>query len=66
MDAAKNAMAAETDRAGFLQGRSEKLTAGVIVVMGFQLMSASNVLGSGFPWAAGLYYSALAIISPPQ
>jgi hypothetical protein len=58
-DAAEKATAAETERTKLLLSRAEKFAAGIIVVTGFQLLSAGNVLGSGSRWAEGLYYLAL-------
>lgn len=62
-DAAEKAMAAENERAKRLDGRAEKLTATTIVVTGFQLLSAPNVLGSGSPWAEGFNYLALGTLA---
>lgn len=58
-EAAEKAMIAETDRAKLLSDRAEKFTAGIILIAGFQLLSAANVLGSGSSWAEGSYYLAL-------
>jgi len=60
---AEKAMAAETVRADRLCGRAEKWTAGIIVVTGFQLVCAPNVLGSGSYWAEGAFYLALAALA---
>lgn len=61
-EAVEKAMAAETGRTIRLDGRAEKFTGGTIVVTGFQLLSAPNVLGSGSPWAEGSCYLALAVL----
>ena len=58
-EAAEKASSEENKRAEQLVCRAEKFTAGIIIVAGFQLLSAANVLGSGSPWAEGLCYLAL-------
>lgn len=62
-EAAEKALSAEMDRARYLLGRAEKLTAGGVVVAAFQLVGASSVLGSGSPWAARSVYLALALLA---
>ena len=62
-ETAEKAMAAETCRTDRLSGRAEKWTAGIIVVTGFQLVSAPNLIGSGSRWAQWTCYSALAVLA---
>lgn len=61
-DAAEKALASENDRATRLFGKAEKITAGIIVVTGFQVLSAPNVLGSGSLWAQCVCYFAFAVL----
>jgi hypothetical protein len=61
-DTAEKALAGENSRAAHLVSQAEKLTAVIIIVMGFQVLSASNVLGSGSPWAERVCYLALAVL----
>lgn len=62
-ETAEKAMAAENERAKRLLGRAEKLTAGTIIVIGFQIVSAPNLLGSGSLWAEVACYAALAVLA---
>jgi hypothetical protein len=62
-ETAEKAMVAENERTGRLSGRAEKLTAGTIVVMGFELLSAANLMGSGSRWAEWACYLALAVLA---
>ena len=62
-ETAEKAMAAENERGRRLCGRAERLTAATVVVTGFQLLSAPNLLGSGSFWAEVATYAALAVLA---
>jgi hypothetical protein len=62
-ETAEKAMIAENERANRLSGKAERLTAGTIIVMGFQLLCAPNLLGSGSRWAGVACYLALAVLA---
>ena len=62
-EAAEKAIAAESDRTTQLLRKADMLAAGTIVVTGFQLMDANNVLGSSSHWTDILYYLSLAVLS---
>jgi len=62
-EAAEKAIAAESDRTAHLLRKADTLAAGTIIVTGFQLMDANNVLGSSSHWTDILYYLSLAVLS---
>ena len=62
-EAAEKAIVAESDRTAQLLRKADMLAAGTIVVTGFQLMAANNVLGSSSHWTDILYYLSLAGLS---
>jgi len=62
-EAAEKAVAAESGRTALLLRKADMLAAGTIVVAGFQLMDANNVLGSSSNWTDILYYLSLAVLS---
>ena len=62
-EAAEKAIVAESDRTAQLLRKADMLAAGTIVVTGFQLMDANNVLGSSSHWTDILYYLSLAGLS---
>jgi len=62
-EAAEKAITAESDRTTQLLRKADMLAAGTIVVTGFQLMDANNVLGSSSHWTDILYYLSLAVLS---
>ena len=62
-EAAEKAITAESDRTAQLLRKADMLAAGTIVVTGFQLMDANNVLGSSSHWTDILYYLSLAVLS---
>ena len=62
-DAAEKALIAENVRTESLLRAEAKLAAGTIVVAGFQLMDANNVLGPSSHWTDILYYLSLAGLS---
>ena len=61
-EAAEKAGAAESDRTARLLRKADTLAAGIIIVTGFQLLEANNLLGSSSPWTNILYYLSLAVL----
>lgn len=61
-DAAEKAMAAETNRAESLLRQAGKFAAGIIVVLGFQLLDAKTLLESVSLWVKILCYASLAVL----
>jgi hypothetical protein len=62
-DAAEKAMLAELNRAEALLREAGKLAAGIVVVMGFQLLDAKALLESSSPWAKISCYFSLVVLS---
>jgi len=62
-EVAEKAIAAESDRTAQLLRKADTLAAGIIIVTGFQLLSANNLLGSSAPWANIAYYLSLGVLS---
>ncbi len=62
-EAAEKAIAAESDRTVHLLRKADALAAGTIVVTGFQLMDANNLLGSSSHWTDILFYLSLVALS---
>ncbi len=62
-EAAEKAIAAESDRTAYLLRKADTFAAGIIVVTGFQLLDANNLLGSSLQWMNVLYYLSLAVLS---
>ncbi len=62
-EAAEKASAAESDRTARLLRKADTLAAGIIIVTGFQLLEANNLLGSSSQWTNILYYLSLAVLS---
>ena len=62
-EAAEKAMAAESDRAVNLQRMSEKLAAGIIIVIGFQLLDVKTLMESTSPLVKVSCYLSLAALS---
>ncbi|HTV40392.1 MAG TPA: hypothetical protein VMF08_07445 [Candidatus Sulfotelmatobacter sp.] len=62
-DAAEKAMVAETSRMESLLREAGKLVAGIIIVLGFQLLDAKTLLESTSPWVKILCYASLAALS---
>jgi len=62
-EVAEKAVAAESERTRHLLRKADTLAAGTIIVTGFQLLDASNLLGSSSHWTNILYYLSLAILS---
>ncbi|HTV62085.1 MAG TPA: hypothetical protein VMH30_05900 [Verrucomicrobiae bacterium] len=60
-EAAEKAIAAELERTAHLLRKADILAAGTIIVTGFQLLDANNVLGAH--WTDILYYLSLAVLS---
>jgi len=61
-EAAEKAIAAESDRTAYLLRRADTLAAGIIIVTGFQLLAANNLLGSSSRWTNMIYYLSLAVL----
>ncbi len=62
-ETAEKAIAAESNRTVHLLRKADTLAAGTIIVTGFQLMDANNVLGSSSHWSDVLYYLSLVVLS---
>jgi hypothetical protein len=62
-DAAEKAVLAELNRTESLLRESGKLAAGIVVVMGFQLLDAKALLESSSPWAKITCYFSLSVLS---
>lgn len=62
-DAVEKALLAELNRTESLLREGGKLAAGIIVVMGFQLLDAKALLESPSPWAKALCYLSLVVLS---
>jgi hypothetical protein len=62
-DAAEKAMTAESERTRRLFARAEKSIAGIIVVVGFQLLDFTTLLESSSPWVKISSCLALAVLS---
>jgi len=62
-EVAEKAIAAETDRTAHLLRKADTLAAGIIIVTGFQLLEANNLLGSSSQWTNMIYYLSLAVLS---
>ena len=62
-DAAQKAMLAELDRTEALLREAGKLAAGIVIVMGFQLLDAKALLESSSPWAKISCYFSLVVLS---
>ena len=62
-EVAEKAIAAEADRTAHLLRKADTLAAGIIIVTGFQLLEANNLLGSSPQWTNLLYYLSLAVLS---
>jgi hypothetical protein len=61
-DAAEKAIVAETSRTESLLRLGGKFAAGIIVVLGFQLLDAKTLLESPSPWVKILCYASLAVL----
>ena len=61
-DAAEKAMTAEIVRMESLFSRGGKFIAGIIVVLGFQLLDAKTLLESASPWVKFSCYASLAAL----
>jgi len=61
-EAAEKAIAAESDRTAHLLRKADTLAAGIIIVTGFQLLEANNLLGSSSQWTNMIYYLSLAVL----
>lgn len=62
-DATEKAMSAEISRTEYLLREGGKLAAGIVVVMGFQLLDAKALLESSSFWAKISCYLSLAVLS---
>ena len=62
-EAAEKASAAESDRTAHLLRKADTFAAGIIIVTGFRLLEANNLLGSSSQWMNLLYYLSLAVLS---
>jgi len=62
-EVAEKAITAEADRTVHLLRKADTFAAGTIIVTGFQLLNANNLLGSSSQWANLLYYLSLAVLS---
>jgi hypothetical protein len=61
-DAAEKALVAESERTGQLLRKAYVFAAGTIIVMGFQLLDANNLLDASLRWVNVLYYLSLAAL----
>jgi len=61
--AAENAIRAESDRTAHLLRKAETFAAGIIIVMGFQLLDVKTLLESPSPWVKISCYLSLAVLS---
>lgn len=62
-EAAEKAITTESERTVRLLRNAQTLAAGTIIVIGFQLLAANNVLGPSSQWTNILYYLSLAVLS---
>ena len=62
-EAAENAIRAESDRAAHLLRKAETFAAGIIIVMGFQLLDVKTLLESPSPWVKISGYLSLTALS---
>jgi hypothetical protein len=62
-DAAEKAIAAESERTVQLLRKADTLAAGTIIITGFQLMDANNVMRLPSQWTNILYYLSLVVLS---
>ncbi|MGA9777165.1 MAG: hypothetical protein ACLPRE_01520 [Limisphaerales bacterium] len=63
LETAEKAMTAETDRAEQLLARAEKLAAGIVIVIGFQLWNLTGMLDPSSRWVNGSCYLSLGALS---
>jgi hypothetical protein len=61
-EAAEKADAAESDRTARLLRKADVFAAGIIILTGFQLLEANNLLGSSSQWTNIIYYLSLAVL----
>jgi hypothetical protein len=62
-ETAEKAISAESNRSVHLLRKADTLAAGTIIVTGFQLLDANNLLGSSSQWTNILYYLSLVVLS---
>ena len=62
-EAAEKAIRAESDRTVHLLRKAERFAAGIIIVMGFQLLDIKTLLESPSPWVKISCYLSLAVLS---
>ncbi|MGO9586429.1 MAG: hypothetical protein ACLP2Y_09555 [Limisphaerales bacterium] len=62
-EAAEKASRAESDRTAYVLRNAERFAAGIIIVMGFELLDVKTLLESPSPWVKISCYLSLAVLS---